>query len=1382
MLNKIWRFLKQLIQRLLGTTPPEIQPTPPQPWPTLTDAEYEAKLMELLEEVNQGRGRGDVAGFLIAKRIKNGDLAAWLRRFGVRLLEGAQGSTASTDAVVSLQELARRLELLGRVAGGELGEVAGNVGREILVEFPLVSDEGDEEGEDVDGEAEAWWNRGNEQYEQSNFQQALAFYERSIELNYNQPEVWEKRGLVLQKLGDYQGAIDSNNTASTLYRYLANPESASVPQSTEVLFNLGDIKPSYDKALEFKPNLHEAWNNRAHALGNLGRWEEAITSFDKALEFKPDDHEAWDNRGNALYNLALLEDAIASYDKALEFKPDYHEAWFTRGIALRKLGRLEEAIASYDKALEFKPDLHEAWNGRGITLGNLGLLEDAIASYDKALEIKPDKYDAWNNRGLALRDLGRWEDAIASYDRALEIKPDDHIAWNRRGIILCDNLKEYEKAIASYDKALEITPDDDAAWNNRGSALHNLGFLEEAIASYDKALEFKPDLHTAWFNRGIALDNLGRLEDAIASYDKALEFKPDYHEAWYNRGSVLYNLGRLEDAIASYDKALEFKPDYHEAWYNRGNELSNLGRLEDAIASYDKALEFKPDYHEAWYNRGNELSNLGRLEDAIASYDKALEFKPDLHTAWFKRGNALGNLGRLEDAIASFDKALEIKPDKDEAWNNRSIAVENAPKHRLLVYEILQAKFPKSPPVTRTLLTHNLKQRGYEGQILTLQAGLEYCQQNTHPEGYGKLHQALGNAHHDRGKLNSPNTYWNKAATSYKEALKTLTPEAFLQLHLQVLQKLIKTLVSLKQTEEANKLQRDATDLLQRLLKQQNYSQLTQQQLTDKLVSFEQLTVNIFMQSGQFAEALATAETDKNVCLSWLLDALPIPDYETEETVTHAQIQQLINPTTAAIYWHLSDASLTTFIIKSDGLLSPETCFSDFPDELEKWVKEWNQQYTDYQSKEKTSQVNHPWRGGMASQFARLNAILKIDVIEQQLEGITELILIPHRDLHRFPIHALFSRDFAITYLPSAAVGINLKHRFSGISRLSPSLDPPKSPLRRGTLNESVPPSENTLNTLVPPFLRGVRGDQSLENPAEIFDLPPSSDPPKSPLKRGTLNEQIPPLTSETLNTLVPPFLRGVRGDLAILSIENPHSVITDKNGQQKRLAPLPAAEIESEIICRMFANPTRLQEDAATLDEVEKLLQQPHNIFHFTGHGSYNFDHPLESTLYLSGRHRLTVREIIQHNLSNYQLICLTACETALTDKQTILAEYVGLTSGFMRAGVGCVVSTLWPVESGASTLLMIYFYRQWREADESGPVALRNAQKWLRESTREDLEAWNQGEIDKISANSPELSEVEFMLSRFFNRNRQALATMELNPPYQHPYYWAAFTITGL
>jgi hypothetical protein len=144
MLNKIWQFLKRLFQRIFGITPPPpVENTPIHP--TLSDAEYEAKFMEILEGVNAGWSRGDVAGFLIAKRLKDAELAAWLRRFGVRLLESDNPDPAAGDAVASLQELAQRLVLLNRIRGGELGDVAGEIGGEILTRFPLPEVETDTE-------------------------------------------------------------------------------------------------------------------------------------------------------------------------------------------------------------------------------------------------------------------------------------------------------------------------------------------------------------------------------------------------------------------------------------------------------------------------------------------------------------------------------------------------------------------------------------------------------------------------------------------------------------------------------------------------------------------------------------------------------------------------------------------------------------------------------------------------------------------------------------------------------------------------------------------------------------------------------------------------------------------------------------------------------------------------------------------------------------------------------------------------------------------------------------------------------------------------------------------------------------------------------------
>ena len=394
---------------------------------------------------------------------------------------------------------------------------------------------------------------------------------------------------------------------------------------------------------EFSSNL---FFDMGYGFLDLGKFEEAIASYDKAIEFKPDKDEAWNNRGIALSDLGKFEEAIASYDKAIEFKPDYDAAWNNRGIALSDLGRFEEAIASYDKAIEIKPDYDAAWNNRGNALKDLGRFEEAITSYDKAIEFKPDKDEAWNNRGNALSDLGKFEEAIASYDKAIELKPDYDAAWYNRGIALSDLglNSRFEEAIASYDKAIELKPDFDAAWNNRGVALSDLGRFEEAIASYDKAIELKPDYDAAWYNRGIALSDLGKFEEAIASYDKAIEFKPDYDAAWNNRGIALSDLGRFEEAIASYDKAIEFKPDYDAAWNNRGVALKDLGKIEEAIASYDKAIELKPDDGGTWYNKACCYALQNNCDLAIKNLQQAIDLNPDEYREMAKTDSDFDNI------------------------------------------------------------------------------------------------------------------------------------------------------------------------------------------------------------------------------------------------------------------------------------------------------------------------------------------------------------------------------------------------------------------------------------------------------------------------------------------------------------------------------------------------------------------------------------------------------------------------------------------------------------------------------------------------------------------------------------------------------------------
>ncbi|WP_044034283.1 tetratricopeptide repeat protein, partial [Microcystis aeruginosa] len=93
--------------------------------------------------------------------------------------------------------------------------------------------------------SELWHKKGLIHQMGKEYEQAIASYDRALEIKPDDPEAWYNRGIALGNLGRFEQAI-----------------------------------ASWDRALEIKPDKHEAWYNRGVALGNLGRFEEAIASWD----------------------------------------------------------------------------------------------------------------------------------------------------------------------------------------------------------------------------------------------------------------------------------------------------------------------------------------------------------------------------------------------------------------------------------------------------------------------------------------------------------------------------------------------------------------------------------------------------------------------------------------------------------------------------------------------------------------------------------------------------------------------------------------------------------------------------------------------------------------------------------------------------------------------------------------------------------------------------------------------------------------------------------------------------------------------------------------------------------------------------------------------
>lgn len=199
---------------------------------------------------------------------------------------------------------------------------------------------------------------------------------------------------------------------------------------------------------------------------------------------------------------------------------------------------------------------------------------------------------------------------------------------------------------------------------------------------------------------------------------------------------------------------------------------------------------------------------------------------------------------------------------------------------------------------------------------------------------------------------------------------------------------------------------------------------------------------------------------------------------------------------------------------------------------------------------------------------------------------------------------------------------------------------------------------------------------------------------------------------------------QGVPGKHPLLALGNPDL------GMQRM--DLPYAQQEVQVIAADWQNAQLLTRKDASETAVKRSAAA-FQYLHFACHGTFDPAHPMASGLLLAADNEndgmFTVGEIYETRLEA-DLVTLSACETAL-GKIAGGDDVVGFTRGFLFAGVNSIVASLWKVDDRATALLMQAFY-----------TALQGTNK------REAL------------------------------RVAQLKVKATYNP---HPYYWAAFQITG-
>ncbi|MCX7570775.1 tetratricopeptide repeat protein [Tumebacillus sp. DT12] len=222
------------------------------------------------------------------------------------------------------------------------------------------------------------------------YEEALADFNRVIEIDPNYPEYHFDRGNLYNKMGRLEEAVEN-----------------------------------YTHAIEISPPFPEVYFNRAGAYSRLGMAEKALADYDYLLDIDPTHLDGRLNRATLF--LEAGETALARQDaeEGLALDPTHAQLLCTLGLIEMAEGRLDAAQRALTAALEIDAGLLEAHVNLSVLLFECDDAQGAVDALNRAVQQHPEANVLYFNRAWALQSLGHWQEAVADYSKALELGCDE---------------------------------------------------------------------------------------------------------------------------------------------------------------------------------------------------------------------------------------------------------------------------------------------------------------------------------------------------------------------------------------------------------------------------------------------------------------------------------------------------------------------------------------------------------------------------------------------------------------------------------------------------------------------------------------------------------------------------------------------------------------------------------------------------------------------------------------------------------------------------------------------------------------------------------------------------------------------------------------------
>ena len=211
------------------------------------------------------------------------------------------------------------------------------------------------------------------------YENALIYLEKLIQLNQKLPQIYYNRGICLNMLGKTQDAIDNFKEALSL----KNNFFESYIQLGQLLKkeNLLDDALSIYKSALTNVIQKDLINVNISEIYYIKKNYQLSKRFaEEALNLNPKNYFAMINIANCFMELGEVDKGIIELEKAKKINNSFPMIYNNLGFCYKVLGNNERAAENYQKAIKLNPNLHDAY----FNLSHIQLSENNFK-------------DGWNN-------------------------------------------------------------------------------------------------------------------------------------------------------------------------------------------------------------------------------------------------------------------------------------------------------------------------------------------------------------------------------------------------------------------------------------------------------------------------------------------------------------------------------------------------------------------------------------------------------------------------------------------------------------------------------------------------------------------------------------------------------------------------------------------------------------------------------------------------------------------------------------------------------------------------------------------------------------------------------------------------------------------------